>query len=94
MNTAIAALESFEEAPGVDTYLEALNAQIVSVSNMAIAANTLGAVHPDPGVRGAADACSQSLSPIFSDLSLSRPIYDRVSALDLVGADADTRRSH
>lgn len=94
METAIAALESFDEPPTVENYSEALNAQVVSVGNMARAANTLGAVHPDAEVRSAADACSQSLSPIFSGISLSRPIYDRISAVDLTGADADTRRSH
>lgn len=85
MQAAIVALESFEETPTIENYSEALNAQVVSVSNMAMASNTLGAVHPDEHVRAAADACSQSLSPIFSDLSLSRPIYDRVSAIDLPG---------
>lgn len=93
MKAGIAALESFPDAPTVDNYLEAINAQVVSVSNMAMAAGTLGAVHPDADVRDAADACRQSLSPLFSDLSLSRPIYDRLSAVSLDGADDDTRRS-
>jgi len=93
MNAAIDTLEQFEDSPGIENYLEALNAQVVSVSNMAMAANTLGAVHPEAEVRAAADTCSQSLSPIFSDLSLSRPIYDRVSAVDVSGADADTQRT-
>ncbi len=93
MKAGVAALESFADTPTVTNYLEAINAQVVSVSNMAMAAGTLGAVHPDASVRDAADACSQSLSPLFSDLSLSRPIYDRLSAIDLDGADDDTRRS-
>lgn len=93
MNDAIAALEAFAETPGVDNYLEALNAQVVGVSNMAMAANTLGAVHPDKTVRDAADTCSQSLTPIFSDISLSRPIYERVAAIDLSRADDSARRA-
>ncbi len=94
MEAAIAALEAFGETPTIENYSEALNAQVVSVSNMAMASNTLGAVHPDAEVRDAADTCSQSLSPIFSEISLSRPIYDRFSAVDLGSADADTRRAH
>lgn len=93
MEGAIDALEAFAETPGVENYLEALNAQVVSVSNMAMAANTLGAVHPDKTVRDAADVCSQSLTPIFSDITLSRPIYERVSGIDLSGVDAEAKRA-
>lgn len=93
MATGIAALESFGETPSIDNYLQAFNAQIVSVSNLAMATNTLGSMHPDEDVRGAADACRQSLTPIFSDMSMSRPIYERMAAVELAGADADTLRS-
>jgi len=93
MNTAIAELEAFDEVPTIENYLEAINAQSVSVGNMSMAANTLGAVHPDKDVRDAADACGQSLSPIYSDMSLSRPMYERAAAVDVSGADADTQRS-
>ena len=93
MQGAIDALEAFADTPGVENYLEALNAQVVGISNMAMAANTFGAVHPDKAVRDAADACSQSLTPIFSDITLSRPIYERVAGIDLSGADAEAKRA-
>ncbi len=93
MEAAIAALESFEETPRLDNYLEAFNAQIASASNMASAANTLGAVHPEATVRAAADACSQSMTKIFSKVSLSRPVYDRIAGIDLERADAVAQRA-
>lgn len=93
MDTGIAALESFEDQPTIDSYLEAFNAQMVSVSNLAMATNTLGNMHPDENIRAAADTCRSSLTPVFSELNMSRPIYERMSAVDLSGADADTMRS-
>ena len=41
MDVAMAALESFAAKPTIENYLEAYNAQMVSVSNMAMATNTL-----------------------------------------------------
>jgi len=88
----VARLESFSGTPTVEGYLEALNATLVSASNMIYAGSVLAAVHPDKAVRDAADACNQALTPVFSDYSLSRPIYERLAAVDLAAADADTRR--
>ena len=41
-------------------------------------------------VRDAAQACSERLSAIGTDLSLSRPIYDRLSAIPTAGLDEAT----
>src|SRR5690606_7691645 len=43
-------------------------------------------------VRNAADACTQAISSVQSDFSLSRPIYERVSAVDSTAADEGTQR--
>jgi thimet oligopeptidase len=88
----VARLEAFTGTPTVAGYLEALNATLVSASNMLYAGSVLAALHPDETVRDAGDACNQALTPVLSDFSLSRPIYERVAAVDLTGADADTRR--
>jgi len=88
----VARLEAFSGTPTVEGYLEALNAMLVSSSNMIYAGSVLASVHPDEAVRDGGDACNQALTPVFSDYSLSRPIYERVAAVDLSGADADTRR--
>jgi thimet oligopeptidase len=88
----VARLEAYAGTPTVVDYLEALNATLVSASNMLYAGSVLAAVHPDEAVRDAGDACNQALTPILSDYSLSRPIYERIAAVDLSAADADTRR--
>jgi thimet oligopeptidase len=73
-------------------YLEYLNSQFVSGSNMANRAGTLAAVHPEAPMRDAGDVCGQALTKVYSELTLSRPIYDRLSAIDLAAADPETRR--
>ena len=85
-------LEGFEGIPTAENYLEPYNAVLVSATNMAYTAGTLAGVSPDEGVRKAADDCSQSLTSVFSDYSLSRPLYERVSQVELATADADTQR--
>ena len=49
-------------------------------------------VHPSPEVRAAADECQQRYINLLTDISLSRPIYDQLVALDTLQMDAlDTR---
>lgn len=49
-------------------------------------------VHPDAEVRAAADECQQRYINLLTDISLSRPIYDQLAALDTSGLDRiDTR---
>jgi len=88
----LALLEGFSGTPTVANFLEPYNGVVVSAYNMAYAAGTLSAVSPDEGVRNAGEDCGQRLSGVFSDYSLSRPIFDRLSEIDLGDADADTRR--
>lgn len=42
-------------------------------------------------VRDAAQACVEKIAALATDVSLSRPIYDRLSAIPLAGLDPDTR---
>jgi thimet oligopeptidase len=92
LRAGIAALEEFDGEPAVASYLEPLNAVLVNAYNMEFAAGTLASVHPDEGVRDAGDGCNQNMSGVLSDFSLSRPIFERVSRIDLAGADPDTQR--
>jgi thimet oligopeptidase len=48
-------------------------------------------VHPDEGVRNAAEKESQKVQAFYTDLSLNRAVYDALASLDLKGADAETR---
>ena len=92
LKAGIAALESVGEGTGPGDYLEYLNSQFVSGDNMASRTGTLAAVHPDAAVRDAGDACGQALTTAYSDLTLSRPIYDALSAMDLSAEDAGVQR--
>jgi thimet oligopeptidase len=88
----IKGLEAFATSGSSADFLESLNKVVVNSLNISLVAQTLSAVHPDAAIRAAADACTQALSGVQSDFSLSRPIYDQVKAVDLAAADADTRR--
>lgn len=92
MKEWLALLEGFEGIPTAENYLEPYNAVVVSATNMAFAAGSLAGISPDEGVRKAADDCSQLMASVFSDYSLSRPLYERVSQVELATADADTQR--
>ena len=87
----LAALEEFGGDATVDGYLQSFNSLMVSLANIQLPASSLSGVHPDPEVRSAAEACTQSLASIGTDVSLSRPIYEAVSSLDQDAMDADTR---
>ena len=44
--------------------------------------------HPQKPIREAAEACVQKLTDVGTAISLSRPIYDRLDAIDAKGVDA------
>jgi thimet oligopeptidase len=48
-------------------------------------------VHPDAGVRAAAERWTQEISQFATQLSLDRKVYDALAALDLGNADEPTR---
>jgi len=52
----------------------------------------MSSVHPDEGVRDAADALEQEVSQFATEMSLSRPAYDRLVALDPADAADDEER--
>lgn len=89
---ALEALQAPPATPTVENFLMPLNTVVVNAMNMSFLAGTLAAVHPDRALRDAADACSQSMSSVQSDFSLSRPIFDQLLALDTATSDAETQR--
>jgi len=48
-------------------------------------------VHPDQAVRDTAERVSQQVAAVATELSLNRPVYDALAAIDLAGADPETR---
>ncbi len=49
-------------------------------------------VHPDAAVRESAEACQQLFVSLLSEINLSRPIYDQISAVDTTDFNAVDRR--
>jgi thimet oligopeptidase len=48
-------------------------------------------VHPDAALRAMAEKLSQKASALSTELSLNRHIYDAIAAVDVSGADAETK---
>lgn len=48
-------------------------------------------VHPDEKFRSRAEEVSQKVAAFAADLSLNRNVFEAISAMDLTGADAETR---
>jgi Zn-dependent oligopeptidase len=76
----------------VDNTLRPLNDLSIEVSNAANIASLMENVHPDAGVRSAAETASQDVQAFVTALSLNRGVYDAVNAVDVGGTDAITRR--
>src|SRR5947209_9632211 len=54
-------------------------------------AGLIQVVHPDAKVREGAEQISQKVSALATELSLNRKVYDAITALDVSGADAETK---
>jgi thimet oligopeptidase len=84
------ALRSRLEAPGPNTMAVAF-AQYDALSKLASAGyndvNLLNETHPNADIRAAGEACIQRLSAFFTEISLSRPIYDRLAAIPASSLD-------
>ncbi len=48
-------------------------------------------LHPDSAVRSAGERGEQAVERYRTELALSRPLYDAIAAVELAGADAETR---
>jgi thimet oligopeptidase len=89
----LAAIEAFDGDPTVDNYYVSLDSLISSAATLQSHASSLSRVHPDPDLRAAGETCDLLINKFFSDLSLSRPVYDAVGAIDTSNADSETRYS-
>ena len=89
----LALLEAFEGAPTVDNFYLPLDSLIATAATLQSYASSLSRVHPDPELRSAGEACDLLINKFFSDLSLSRPVYDATSRIDTANLDAATRYS-
>ena len=76
----------------IDGTLVPYNALLMAASATNAQAGLMSEVHPDEAVRDAARECEQEVSRFYSDLALDRDMYDALAAVDVSGADADTKR--
>ena len=88
-----AVLESYAGTPTVDGFYRSLDSLGTSRDNMQATASSLSGVHPDEALRAAGEACEQLMAKIGTDMSLSRPLYDDVSNINVEGVDEITRFS-
>lgn len=72
--------------------LDGLNALELQLADLGQRSNLVESVHPDPAVRESAASCSRDVAQLGVALSLSRPVYDAVSAVDMAGAANDMVR--
>lgn len=49
-------------------------------------------VHPNAEMRSTAEFCEQNLVSLISEISLSRPLYNRIAAIDVSSMDVEDRR--
>ena len=89
----VATLEAYSGATTADGFYRSLDSLSSSLDTIQAHAAALGAVHPDEEVRTAGESCEQLLAKVGTDMSLSRPLYDAVSAIDLDGVDDETKFS-
>ncbi|MFO0726993.1 MAG: M3 family metallopeptidase [Myxococcota bacterium] len=82
------------KAPGPRSLatLNAYNAMLAELDRASSLANLMENVHPDQGVREAAEKCERDVSGLVSELNLDRSLYDAVVAVDKASLDADAAR--
>jgi thimet oligopeptidase len=64
-------------------YLDTLTAVGVSIGSGE--ASIVSETNPDPAIRKSGEECIRKFSDVFSNISLSRPIYDRLVSIDPAG---------
>jgi len=67
--------------------LSAINGMDMLIDHQMNLASLYANVHPNAELRTTAEACEQQFVTLISELSLSRPFYERVAAIDLTQID-------
>lgn len=87
-------LESIEAPYNAGRVLAPLNAFELRLGDALNQSSLYESVHPDADVRDVARDCTAAFNNLATRLSLSRPVYEAVEAVDVAGEPADTRRYH
>jgi len=88
----LARLESYQGKATVEDVLDPYNQFLAMLFDGSQGAGLMQRVHPDPAVRDAAAECERSFSAVETSAQLSRPLYERIAAVDLSGTADATRR--
>ncbi len=75
----------------IDNTLRPYDDALLELNAAGSQAGLMENVHPDSSVRDSAEKASQRVSAFSTALSLNRAVYDALAALDLGGADDETR---
>ncbi|WP_311267383.1 M3 family metallopeptidase [Sphingobium sp. WCS2017Hpa-17] len=84
------ALEARTGAAAIATDFTAYDRLALILSDGSSEMYLISETNPDEKIRAAAEACVQKLASLVTDVSLSRPIYDRLSAIPTKGLDTKT----
>lgn len=75
-----------------DDMLDDFNQLDIMIDGAASKSSLYRNVHPEPEVRDAADECFQNFISLYTDIGLSKPLYQHISSLSTAGLDEiDTR---
>jgi Zn-dependent oligopeptidase len=75
----------------IENTLRPYDNALLELDAVASQASLIQNVHPDSGVRSAAELTSQKAEALSTEYSLNRALYDALAAVDLTGANAETR---
>lgn len=84
------ALENRQGTAEVATDFATFDALAALVAGSTYEMSLVSETNPAKPIRGAAESCVQKLSNVATEISLSRPIYDRLAAIDAGAIDAKT----
>lgn len=88
---ARSALEARTGPATIEGDYAAFDALYMLLGDAASDAYLVSQTNNDAAVRDAAQACTQRLADASTDVSLSRPVYDRLATIAVDGLDAKTR---
>lgn len=88
----LAALEAFSGDATVESVVDPYDALLHLLYNSQVESQLFGRVHPDSQVRDVALECRQKIIAIDTDRSLSRPVFEALSAVDRGQVDSTTAR--
>ncbi len=75
----------------IENTLRAYDDALLEWDAVASQSGLMSEVHPDSAIRDSAEKSAQRASAFLTGLQLNRKVYDALAALDVKGADAETR---